>query len=126
MPWSIGDSSIVVDRRCLLAVGSGALVALAVGRSTALAQTATPAGSWSFTDDLDVVIERPTRPERIVAYLPLAAGLWNFGIRPIAVYGTTRRPDGSPEGMAGVVDLDAVVSPGEAYGELDLERLVAL
>jgi iron complex transport system substrate-binding protein len=87
---------------------------------------ATPAasGEWTYTDDAGVTITLPRRPERIVAYLPLAASLWEFGIRPVAVYGMTRRPDGSPEVYVGNVDLDAVETLGEVYGELDIEQLV--
>lgn len=132
MPFRSSHSTAAIDRRRLLA-GAGAAALLAAGgaRPTAARQdAATPAadsaGGWSFTDDRPVTIELPARPERIVAYLPLAAGLWDFGIRPIAVYGTTVRPDGTPEVTAGAVDLDAVVSLGEAYGEMDIEQLVAL
>lgn len=125
--------SVVIDRRRLLASGgASALLAAGGARPVAARQDGgTPAasqtdGAWSFTDDRPVTIDLPARPERIVAYLPLAAGLWDFGVRPIAVYGTTVRPDGTPEVHAGAVDLDAVTSLGEAYGEMDIEQLVLL
>ena len=119
--------STAIDRRRLLAASALALLA-AAPRSGLARQEATPAadGEWSFVDDFGVTISRPRQPERIVAYLPLAAALWDFGVRPVAVYGTTRRADGSPEIYVGNVDLDAVASLGETYGELDLEQLVAL
>lgn len=125
----IGARSRAIDRRHFLTGVTGA--AFAVAARPALAQdNATPAaattGEWSFTDDTGQVVTLPAMPERIVAYLPLAAGLWDFGVRPVAVYGTTTRPDGSPEVFVGDVDLDAVETLGETYGELDLERLVAV
>ena len=118
------------SRRSFVAVVS--VLALAtVTPARARQETATPKlgdgdGEWTFTDDAGVHIALPDRPERVVAYLPLAASLWDFGIRPVGVYGTTRRPDGSPEVYAGSVDLDAVEAIGETYGEMDLEKLVAL
>lgn len=123
----IATRSRTIGRRHFLTSVTGA--AFAVAARPALAQdNATPAatGEWSFTDDTGQMVTLPAMPERIVAYLPLAAGLWDFGVRPVAVYGTTTRPDGSPEVFVGDVDLDAVEALGETYGELDLERLVAV
>ena len=122
-----GGSIALSRRRFVTAAAATALVSIHPARAR---QDASPVadstadGAWIFTDDAGVTIEREQRPERIVAYLPLAASLWEFGIRPVAVYGTTRRSDGSPEVYAGEVDLDAVESLGEVYGELDLEGLV--
>jgi iron complex transport system substrate-binding protein len=118
----------LIDRRRLLTALS--VVALSPALPAAARQdAATPApalGEWTYTDDAGVTITLPAPPERVVAYLPLAASLWEFGIRPVAVYGATRRPDGSPEVYAGNVDLDAVESLGETYGELDVEKLVTM
>ena len=83
-------------------------------------------GEWTFTDDRGVTITLPKPPERVVAYIPIAASLWDFGVRPVGVFGTTVTQDGSPEVYSGNVDLDAVVSLGEVYGEMDLEQLVEL
>src|SRR5690348_13132494 len=68
----------------------GVLGALAASRlSTSRAQDATPAadGPWSFTDDKGVTVELPARPLRIIADVNAAAPLWDFGIRPVAVFG---------------------------------------
>src|SRR5690606_8879370 len=65
------------------------------------------------------------RPERIVAQTTAAAALWGYGVRPIAIFGPGRRPDGSVDFQAGNIDLDAVESLGD-YGEMDLEKLIAL
>lgn len=85
-----------------------------------------PGGEWTFVDGAGETFTLPETPQRIVAYLPIAASLWDVGIRPVGVFGTTRRPDGTPEVYAGNVDLDAVASLGEEYGALDLEALIAL
>jgi iron complex transport system substrate-binding protein len=112
-----------------LAVTSG-LAALAYGgaRRPAMGQESTPdaSGEWTYIDDAGVTITRPGRPERVVAYLPLAAAFWDYGLRPTGYYGTALRPDGAHEVFVGNIDLDAVESIGETYGEMDLEKLVAL
>lgn len=90
------------------------------------ATTGAAGGPWIFTDDRGVTIELPQMPERVVAYAPIAAALWDSGFHPVGVYGTTLRADGTPEITTGSMDLDAVVSLGEAYGELDMEALVGL
>jgi iron complex transport system substrate-binding protein len=117
--------SVSLNRRGVLAAAS--IFALLGARPAAARQDATPAGQgeWTFVDDYGVTITRPQMPERIVAYLPIAASLWDFGIYPVAIFGTSRKPDGTPEVYAGSVDLDAVESLGEEYGSLDLEALVA-
>lgn len=117
-----------LSRRRLLAGSLGA--ALLAAHPVAARQEGTPGagetGEWTWTDDAGQTFTLPARPERVVAYLPVAAALWDFGVRPVGVYGPTRRPDGTPEVYVGNVDLDAVVSLGEEYGAIDLEALVAL
>ncbi len=69
--------------------------------------TTVPAGSgssdgeWNFTDDSGKTITLPQRPERVVSYVPIAASLWDFGVHPVGVFGTTVRPDGTPEITSG-------------------------
>jgi iron complex transport system substrate-binding protein len=105
-----------------------AFIVLPDARRRAAAQEATPRAdsAWTYVDDAGETISLPARPERIVAAIPMAGGLWDFGIRPVGVWGTTLRPDGSPEVWVGNLDLDAVESIGEVYGEIDLEALVTL
>ncbi|MFT4036904.1 MAG: ABC transporter substrate-binding protein [Thermomicrobiales bacterium] len=115
----------ICSRRSLLA--AGAALALAARLRPAAAQDATPAASgWTFVDGAGDTISLPAMPERVVAYLPLAAALWDYGVRPAGIFGAATRPDGTPEVYAGDVDLASVVNIGETYGELDLERLIEL
>lgn len=121
--------SHALDRRRVLAAGAAlALIGVQPARAR---QEGTPVtggvdGEWSYVDDYGVTITRPERPERVVAYLPVAASLWDFGVRPVAFYGTSHKPDGTPEVYAGNIDLEAVESVGEEYGQLDLEALVGV
>lgn len=80
---------------------------------------------WSFTDDRGVTIALPKRPERIVAQTTSAAILWDFGIRPVGVFGPSTQADGTNDFQAGEIDFNTVEVVGD-YGALDLEKLVAL
>jgi iron complex transport system substrate-binding protein len=113
-----------VSRRTFLSV-SGAL-ALAGCGAPERSDTAATGGRWEYTDDLGITVTLPERPTRIVAYVSGAAALWDFGVRPVGVYGQSRNDDGSPTLQAGSVDLEAVASVGEGYDGVDLERLAAL
>jgi len=110
-------------RRQILAAG------LAIGVAAALPERivaqSTPTSDWSFTDDRGRTVELPGRPERIVAQTTAAASLWDYGVRPIGIFGPSRTADGTPDFQAGNLDLDAVESIGD-YGMLDLEKLIAL
>lgn len=89
------------------------------------ATTAPSGGEWTFTDDRGVTITLPKPPERIVAQTTSAAVLWDFGIRPVGVFGPSRLPDGTNDFQAGEIDFNSVEVIGD-YGTLDLEKLVAL
>lgn len=121
-----------LTRRRLLGAVPGVALSLAVVAAPAPTHArdatpgaATPGGGWSFTDDRGVTVSLPQRPERIVAQTTSAAALWDYGVRPVAIYGPSRLADGTPDFQAGNIDLDAVESVGD-YPEMDLEKLVAL
>lgn len=113
------------SRRTMLAAGAG--LTLGLGLRRVAAQEATPmAGEWTFVDGAGEAVTLPAMPENVVAYLPLAAALWDYGVRPAAIFGAAQRPDGTPEVYAGDVDLAQVINLGDTYGELDLEALIQL
>lgn len=114
-------------RRLLAAAPALALASVVAGRGSAFAQ-ATPAadGGWSFVDDRGNTLSLPARPERVVAQSASAAALWDYGVRPVGVFGPQRNPDGSPAVDIGNVDLDAVVGLSEAWDSFDIEGLLAL
>ncbi|WP_435135158.1 ABC transporter substrate-binding protein [Actinacidiphila sp. bgisy144] len=43
---------------------------------------------WEFTDDRGSTATGPGTPPRVVAYVRAGAALWEYGIRPVAVYGS--------------------------------------
>lgn len=82
---------------------------------------------WSFTDDLGVTVRLDGPPKRIVAQVSAAATLWDYGVRPVGVFGPQRRADGTRESVIGDVDLDTVDSVGgEEFGQFNVEALAAL
>lgn len=117
-----------VSRRRLLAGSAafGALLGLSACGSDQESAPAAPDPSWSFTDARGVRVRLPRRPERVVAYTGVAAVLWDYGVRPVGIFGPQRREDGSPDTTVGDIDLASVGSAGEGYDALDFEALAAL
>lgn len=87
--------------------------------------SATTSSGWTFTDDRGKTVSLAQRPTRIVAQTSAAAALWDYGVRPIGIYGPGRLADGTADFQAGNIDLDAVTYLGD-YGALDLELLASL
>ena len=126
----IGDERAkdsAVSRRTLL----GATIGLfsASGVLSAAAQEATPvAGVWSFTDDKGVTVELPERPLRILADVNIAAPLWDFGVRPVAVFGwnASLDDDGQFGAAGGRIDPTMVEFAGDVTEPIRLEDAVAM
>jgi len=115
---------LVLDEVWMAGIGYRAAQSIMDDIETALGVAASNT-EWSFTDDRGVTITLPKPPERIVAQTTSAAVLWDFGIRPVGVFGPSLLPDGTVDFQAGAIDFDSVEVLGD-YGELDLEALVAL
>ncbi|MFE9467603.1 ABC transporter substrate-binding protein [Streptomyces virginiae] len=124
------------DRRRFLAftgiVAAAPLLAACGGsedkKGTDSAASGKPAasGPWSFTDDRGKKIELPKRPERIVAQSHPAAALWDFGIKPVGIFGPQKTEDGKPSPQVGNVDLSKTTSVGTVFGEFQMEKLISL
>ncbi|QWF80623.1 ABC transporter substrate-binding protein [Amycolatopsis sp. CA-230715] len=85
-----------------------------------------PSGAtWTFTDDRGRALNGP-RPARIVAEVAAAAALWDFGVRPIGIFGPSKMPDGKPDPQVGSVDLTAVTSLGNVFGEFNYDKFLSL
>jgi len=112
-----------ITRRHVL--GGLAAFSLAGIPAYAAAQNGTPAAGWSFTDDAGVTISLSETPDRVVAYINLAAALDDFGAKPIGYFGQPLRPDGTRETIAGDMELEGMVSVAPDYGAFDIEALIA-
>ncbi|GAA4947515.1 iron complex transport system substrate-binding protein [Nonomuraea thailandensis] len=131
-------SGPVLARRGFLsgAAGLAAALALAACGDGGAATQATPAapassgapaqGSWSFTDDRGKKLEQPKVPTRVVAQVGAAAALWDFGVRPIAVFGPHKLKDGSKDPQVGNVDITKVTGLGNVWDEFNVEQYIAL
>lgn len=106
----------------------GTLAACASADSSKPADQASeaPSGPWEFTDDRGTKVSLPSKPKRIVAQVHAAAALWDFGVKPVGVFGPQRKPDGTPDPQVGSVDLNSVKSVGAEFGEFNLEEYTNL
>ncbi|MBF8192244.1 ABC transporter substrate-binding protein [Nonomuraea sp. K274] len=124
----------VFARRGFLSAATGLAAALALtacGGGTEPATSAAPTGSaapggWTFTDDRDKKLALPERPARIVAQVGAAAALWDFGVRPVGVFGPHKLADGAKDPQVGNVDITKVEGLGNVWDEFNVEQYIAL
>lgn len=81
------------------------------------------AAEWSFADLTGRMVTLDHVPTRIVAHANAAAGLIPLGIRPVGIYVDT--PVSEDKSLAGL-DLSGIEIVGEAWGEVDVEKVAAL
>lgn len=112
----------VTTRRQFLVRSAGVGALLVGGRVLDLEEALAATADWRYTDDRGQRIRRSTRPKRIVAYSDAAAALYNFGIVPVGVFGTTPRKEPSLKNLP----WRRVTEVGTVYGEIQLEKLAAL
>ncbi|WP_432565349.1 ABC transporter substrate-binding protein [Kineococcus sp. SYSU DK003] len=106
----------------VLTASTAALAACSAQESTADPGQTTP--TWSYTSGFDRTVTLDALPERIVTDAYSAASLWDYGIRPVGVFGYGLEQDASPLAL-GDVDLSGVEVVGRG-GELNIEALAAL
>lgn len=129
--------SMSLTRRRLLGVGAGLALSAAAPAVSALASTpeASPAataasgtqpdGTWVFTDDRGVTVMLPSAPQRVIADVNVAAALWDFGVRPVGVFGWNITGEKSFNTAGGNVDPEAVEFLNDPGTTLDVERAAA-
>ena len=127
-------SGPVLARRGFLAATVGLAAALTLsacggGGATPAAPASSPAPAaqaWSFTDDRDKKLDLPKAPTRIVAQVGAAAALWDFGVRPVGVFGPHKLADGAKDPQVGNVDITKVTGLGNVWDEFNVEQYIAL
>lgn len=83
-------------------------------------------GAWEFSDDRGHRVTRNRPPRRVVAYVRAGAALWEYGIRPVAVYGSGHDSGAGPDpAKAGALDPATVpyLGPGATVSEATLRAL---
>lgn len=88
-----------------------------------LALTVPALAEWTYTDGAGKTITLPEAPKRIVAHANSAAALIPLGIRPVAIYVDSAVAD--DVSLRGI-DLTGIEIIGEAWGEIDIEKLAAI
>jgi iron complex transport system substrate-binding protein len=82
-----------------------------------------PAGPWSFKDDRGKTIELEKAPERLVMHEYAAIALWDYGFRPVGIYGSIAIAD---QPLFDGLDVEGIEQVGRAWGEINLEAVAAL
>jgi iron complex transport system substrate-binding protein len=82
-----------------------------------------PDGPWSFKDDRGTSIELDQAPERMVMHEYAAIALWDYGFRPVGIYGSTAIAD---QPLFDGLDVQGIEQVGRAWGEINLEAVAAL
>ncbi|RYH02069.1 MAG: ABC transporter substrate-binding protein, partial [Alphaproteobacteria bacterium] len=81
------------------------------------------AEEWSYTDSKGGVVTLDHVPSRIIMHANSAAGLIPLGIRPVGIY--VDGPVAEDKSLAGL-DLSGIEIVGEAWGQIDVEKVAAL
>ncbi|MFI8227399.1 ABC transporter substrate-binding protein [Streptomyces sp. NPDC085900] len=125
-----------LSRRGVLAAG-GALglgAALAAcgdddaksGSSGSGETAAAKSGPWSFKDDRGQTAKADKVPSNIVAFVGVAAALYDYGIQAKGVFGPTKTKDGKADVQAGDMDVSKVTVLGNEWGQFNIEKYAAL
>ncbi|WP_181801878.1 ABC transporter substrate-binding protein [Streptomyces shenzhenensis] len=124
-----------LSRRGILAAG-GALglgVALAAcgdddakSGSSDKGTTAAKSGPWTFKDDRGTTVKLDEVPANIVAFVGVAAALYDYGISVKGVFGPTRTKAGKADVQAGDMDISKLTVLGNEWGQFNVEKYAAL
>jgi iron complex transport system substrate-binding protein len=129
-PWTRDELDSLVAaltrRKVLTSAGAATLTAVLSGQVSAQTPGASPVSGWTFVDDKGATIQLDAPPVRIVADLIAAAALWDFGVRPVGVFGWDVMADGSFDAAGGRVDREAVGLAGDETTPFDPERAASL
>ncbi|GAA3818170.1 ABC transporter substrate-binding protein [Streptomyces phyllanthi] len=87
---------------------------------------AAKSGSWSFKDDRGKTVKADRVPTNIVAFVGVAAALYDYGIDVKGVFGPTRAKDGKADVQAGDLDISKVTILGNEWGQFNIEKYAAL
>ncbi len=86
--------------------------------------TSGSAQPWEFTDDRGHLAVAPRRPTRLAAYIQAGAALWDHGLQPIGIFGSSHDDPAAPDpaksgelpvaglpyyGAGAALDLDALL-----------------
>jgi iron complex transport system substrate-binding protein len=113
------------------ALGLGAALAACGSESTKSGDSgdgaaAGKSGPWSFRDDRGQTVKAGEVPSNIVAFVGVAAALYDYGVQAKGVFGPTKTKDGKADVQAGDLDVDKVTVLGNEWGQFNIEKYAAL
>ncbi|MEV5954413.1 ABC transporter substrate-binding protein [Streptomyces sp. NPDC051987] len=94
--------------------------------SSGTGATAAGSGPWTFKDDRGTTVKLDKAPANIVAFVGVAAALYDYGIDVKGVFGPTRTKDGKADVQAGDMDVSKLTVLGNAWGQFNVEKYAAL
>ncbi|WP_217208315.1 ABC transporter substrate-binding protein [Streptomyces sp. AC550_RSS872] len=87
--------------------------------------TAAKSGPWSFKDDRGTTVKLDKVPTKIVAFIGVAAALYDYGIEVKGVFGPTRTQDGKADVQAGDMDVSKLTVFGNVWDQFNVEKYAA-
>ncbi|MGN6408871.1 MAG: ABC transporter substrate-binding protein [Curtobacterium sp.] len=79
--------------------------------------------AWSYKDATGTTVKVDHTPKRVVVLNDIAISFIEYGLKPVGTFGQlTMAKDARFDGL----DTDGITQLGEAYGDIDLEKLAAL
>ncbi|EGX57840.1 secreted protein [Streptomyces zinciresistens K42] len=86
---------------------------------------AAKSGPWTFKDDRGTTVKLDKVPTRIVAFVGLAAALYDYGIEVKGVFGPTKTKDGKADVQAGDMDVSKLTVFGNVWDQFNVEKYAA-
>ncbi|MEU6606594.1 ABC transporter substrate-binding protein [Streptomyces shenzhenensis] len=83
-------------------------------------------GPWTFKDDRGQTVKADKAPAAIVAFVGVAAALYDYGIQTKGVFGPTTTKDGKADVQAGDMDVSKVTVLGNEWGQFNIEKYASL
>ncbi|WP_128428651.1 ABC transporter substrate-binding protein [Streptomyces cyaneus] len=123
-----------LTRRGILAAGGalglGAVLAAcgdddAKSEGSSEATTAAKSGPWTFKDDRGTTVKLDKVPTKIVAFVGVAAALYDYGIEVKGVFGPTKTQDGKADVQAGDMDVSKLTVFGNVWDQFNVEQYAA-
>ncbi|MET7680053.1 ABC transporter substrate-binding protein [Streptomyces sp. NPDC005423] len=88
--------------------------------------SAAESGPWSFKDDRGQSATARQAPADIVAFVGVAAALYDYGIESKGVFGPTTLKNGKADVQAGSMDVSKLTVIGNEWGQFNIEKYAAL
>ncbi|MEV7389938.1 MULTISPECIES: ABC transporter substrate-binding protein [unclassified Streptomyces] len=88
--------------------------------------TAAKSGPWTFKDDRGTTVKLDKAPADIVAFVGVAAALYDYGVDVKGVFGPTKTKAGKADVQAGDMDISKLTVLGNEWGQFNVEKYAAL